>query len=133
MPDGAAADPGRRAVEPDDGRVGGVTEWMKVAHLAHAFNLPVAPHAVQLVHLHLACATPNLKVEAFDYLSRYPGLATDRAAVLDLIASEFGLRLGEAGLTATDYVRRFPGYGHNLMRYRPVDVADAILEFGSRL
>ncbi len=49
-------------VQPDVGRVGGVTEWMKVAHLAHAFNLPVAPHAVQLVHLHLACATPNLKV-----------------------------------------------------------------------
>ena len=42
--------------------MGGVTEWMKVAHLAHAFNLPVAPHAVQLVHLHLGCATPNLKV-----------------------------------------------------------------------
>jgi L-alanine-DL-glutamate epimerase-like enolase superfamily enzyme len=35
---------------------------MKVAHMAHAFNLPVAPHAVQLVHLHLACCTPNLKV-----------------------------------------------------------------------
>ncbi|MCY4412318.1 MAG: hypothetical protein OXC27_17830, partial [Caldilineaceae bacterium] len=44
------------------GRVGGITEWMKVAHLAHAFNLPVAPHAYQLVHLHMACATPNLKV-----------------------------------------------------------------------
>ena len=49
-------------VQPDVGRVGGITEWMKVAHMAHAFNLPVAPHAVQLVHLHLACATPNLKV-----------------------------------------------------------------------
>ena len=49
-------------VQPDVGRVGGITEWMKVAHIAHAFNLPVAPHAVQLVHLHLACATPNLKV-----------------------------------------------------------------------
>ena len=43
-------------------RVGGVTEWLKVAHIAHAFNLPVAPHAYQLIHLHLACATPNLKV-----------------------------------------------------------------------
>ena len=48
--------------QPDVGRVGGVTEWMKAAHLAHAFNLPVAPHAVQLVHLHVCCATPNLKV-----------------------------------------------------------------------
>ena len=53
---------GADIVQPDVGRVGGITEWMKVAHLAHAFNLPVAPHAVQLVHLHLACATPNLRV-----------------------------------------------------------------------
>ena len=48
--------------QPDVGRIGGITEWMKAAHLAHAFNLPVAPHAVQLVHLHVCCATPNLKV-----------------------------------------------------------------------
>lgn len=53
---------GADIVQPDVGRVGGVTEWMKAAHLAHAFNLPVAPHAVQLVHLHLAMATPNLKI-----------------------------------------------------------------------
>ncbi|MCC6179679.1 MAG: mandelate racemase/muconate lactonizing enzyme family protein [Chloroflexi bacterium] len=53
---------GADIVQPDVGRVGGVTEWMKVAAMAAAFNLPVAPHAVQLVHLHLACATPNLKV-----------------------------------------------------------------------
>lgn len=53
---------GADIVQPDIGRVGGVTEWMKVAHLAHAFNLPVAPHAYQLIHLHVACATPNLKV-----------------------------------------------------------------------
>src|SRR3954453_2882067 len=53
---------GADILQPDVGRVGGVTEWMKVAHLAHAFNLPVAPHAVQVVHLHLACATPNLRV-----------------------------------------------------------------------
>ena len=53
---------GADIVQPDVGRVGGVTEWMKVAHMAHGFNLPVAPHGVQLVHLHLCCATPNLKV-----------------------------------------------------------------------
>ena len=53
---------GADIVQPDVGRVGGVTEWLKVASLAHAFNLPIAPHAVQVVHLHLACAIPNLKV-----------------------------------------------------------------------
>jgi L-alanine-DL-glutamate epimerase-like enolase superfamily enzyme len=56
------AEGGADIVQPDVGRVGGVSEWMKVAHLAQAFNLPVAPHAVQLVHLHLACCIPNLKV-----------------------------------------------------------------------
>ena len=65
---------GADIVQPDVGRVGGVTEWMKVAHLAHSFNLPVAPHAVQLVHLHLACATPNLKV--VEYMNT--GLEGDR-------------------------------------------------------
>ena len=34
---------GADIVQPDVGRVGGVTEWMKVAHLAHAFNLPGRP------------------------------------------------------------------------------------------
>ena len=43
---------GADIVQPDVGRVGGVTEWMKVAHMAHGFDLPVAPHSVQLVHLH---------------------------------------------------------------------------------
>lgn len=53
---------GADIVQPDVGRVGGVSEWLKVAHLAHAFNLPVAPHAFQLVHLQVCCATPNLRI-----------------------------------------------------------------------
>jgi L-alanine-DL-glutamate epimerase-like enolase superfamily enzyme len=54
-------------VQPDVATVGGVTEWLKVAHMAEAFNIPVAPHLVQLVHVHLACAIPNLKV--VEYMS----------------------------------------------------------------
>ena len=61
-------------VQPDVMRIGGITEWMKVAHLAQAFNLPVTPHAAQLVHLHLACTIPNLKV--VEYMNLY--LAADR-------------------------------------------------------
>jgi len=49
-------------LQPDVSRVGGVTEWMKVAHMAQGFNLPVANHSQQLMSLHLACATPNLLV-----------------------------------------------------------------------
>ena len=58
---------GADIVQPDVGRVGGVTEWMKVAHMAQAFNLPVAPHAKGLVSIHLCCAIPNLK--AVEYLN----------------------------------------------------------------
>ena len=53
---------GADIVQPDIGRVGGVTEWIKVANMAHAFNRPVAPHAFQVIHLHVACATPNLQI-----------------------------------------------------------------------
>jgi L-alanine-DL-glutamate epimerase-like enolase superfamily enzyme len=49
-------------LQPDIGRVGGVTEWMKVGHLGAAHNLPIAPHAYSLLHLHPAMATPNIMV-----------------------------------------------------------------------
>jgi L-alanine-DL-glutamate epimerase-like enolase superfamily enzyme len=51
----AAAD----VVQPDVARVGGITEWMKVAHLAHAYNVPVSPHLMLEISGHLACAVPN--------------------------------------------------------------------------
>ena len=49
-------------VQPDAGRVGGITEWMKIAQLADSFNLQVASHCLQFVHIHLACSTPNFKI-----------------------------------------------------------------------
>ena len=43
-------------VQPDVTRLGGVTEYIQVADLAHAHHLPVAPHAGEMsqVHVHLA-------------------------------------------------------------------------------
>ena len=40
-------------------RVGGVTQWMKVAGMAEAFNLPVVSHVVPEMHLHLIAAVPE--------------------------------------------------------------------------
>jgi L-alanine-DL-glutamate epimerase-like enolase superfamily enzyme len=40
-------------------RVGGITQWMKVAGMAEAFNLPVVSHLVPEVHVHLIAAIPN--------------------------------------------------------------------------
>jgi L-alanine-DL-glutamate epimerase-like enolase superfamily enzyme len=40
-------------------RVGGVTQWMKVAGMAEAFNRPVASHLLPEIHCHLIAAVPN--------------------------------------------------------------------------
>ena len=40
-------------------RVGGITQWMKVAGMAEAFNLPVVSHLLPEVHVHLIAAIPN--------------------------------------------------------------------------
>ena len=40
-------------------RVGGITQWMKVAGMAEAFNLPVISHLIPEIHVHLIAAVPN--------------------------------------------------------------------------
>ena len=50
-------------------RVGGITQWMKVAGMAEAFNLPVVSHLIPEVHVHLIGAIPNgLTVEYMPWL-----------------------------------------------------------------
>jgi L-alanine-DL-glutamate epimerase-like enolase superfamily enzyme len=50
-------------------RVGGVTQWMKVAGMAEAFNLPVVSHVMPEMHLHLVAAVPNgLTVEYMPWM-----------------------------------------------------------------
>jgi L-alanine-DL-glutamate epimerase-like enolase superfamily enzyme len=40
-------------------RVGGITEWMKVAALAEASGLPMLPHVFHEISVHLVAAAPN--------------------------------------------------------------------------
>ena len=90
---------GADIVQPDVVRVGGVTEWIKVAHMADAFNLPVAPHAWQLAHLHPACATPNLKVMEYMSIAQeadrvwYTEFPQPRDGMLSPLADKPGLGL----------------------------------------
>jgi len=52
-------------------RVGGITQWLKVAGMAEAFNLPVVSHLIPEVHVHLIAAVPNgLTVEYMPWLRR---------------------------------------------------------------
>lgn len=47
-------------------RVGGITQWLKVAGMAEAFNLPVVSHLLPEIHVQLITAIPNgLTVEYF--------------------------------------------------------------------
>ena len=53
-------------LQPDGLIMGGVTEFMKVAALAQAHDLLIAPHGNQDVHVHLVSAIPNgLTVEYY--------------------------------------------------------------------
>jgi L-alanine-DL-glutamate epimerase-like enolase superfamily enzyme len=57
-------------LNPDAQFVGGVTEFMKVAAFAQAFDIPIAPHGGAELHIHLAAAIPNA---LFVEYSRSPG------------------------------------------------------------
>jgi L-alanine-DL-glutamate epimerase-like enolase superfamily enzyme len=48
-------------VQVDVGRIGGVTPWLKVAHLAECFNVAVAPHFLMELHVSLCAAVPNAR------------------------------------------------------------------------
>src|SRR5205085_11509103 len=61
--------------EPDVTNCGGVTVFMKVAHLAEAFNLPLTSHGAHDLTVHLMAAVPNrsyLEVHGFG-LDRFIG------------------------------------------------------------
>src|SRR5882672_7861408 len=52
-------------------RAGGITQWMKIAGMAEAFNLPVVSHLIPEIHLHLVAAIPNgLTVEYMPWTLR---------------------------------------------------------------
>lgn len=46
-------------VQADVARIGGITPWLKVAHLAEAHNVPICPHFLMELHASLVCAVPN--------------------------------------------------------------------------
>jgi len=65
---------GCNIVQVDVGRIGGITPWLKVAHMAEAFDMPVCPHFLMELHVSLACAVPNGKyVEYIPQLDELTG------------------------------------------------------------
>ena len=48
--------------QPDITRLGGITGFLKVAHLADQAGVPVAPHLQPEVAVHLACGLPQVSI-----------------------------------------------------------------------
>jgi L-alanine-DL-glutamate epimerase-like enolase superfamily enzyme len=56
-------------VQADVARIGGITPWLKVAHLAEAFNVALCPHFLMELHVSLVAAVP-----AGSYVEHIPQL-----------------------------------------------------------
>jgi len=71
---------------------GGPTEWLKVAAMCSAFNIPMAPHHGPNIHAHLAAAVPNgVLVEYFPNPADYDSEEDLYAVRYDLMREAFSV------------------------------------------
>ena len=66
-------------VQVDVGRVGGITPWLKVAHMAEAFNIAVCPHFLMELHVSLCAAVPNARW--VEYIPQLDEITTERMTI----------------------------------------------------
>ncbi|MDQ5819265.1 MAG: mandelate racemase/muconate lactonizing enzyme family protein [Actinomycetota bacterium] len=72
---------GAGIIQVDAARIGGITPWLKTAHLAEAFNIKVAPHFLMELHVSLAAAVPNaLYVE---HIPQLRAITTEEIRIVD--------------------------------------------------
>lgn len=68
-------------VQVDVARIGGITPWLKVAHLAECFNVPVCPHFLMELHVALCAAVPNARW--VEYIPQIDSLTTEPMKIED--------------------------------------------------
>ena len=68
-------------IQVDVARIGGVTPWLKTAHLAEAYNVAVCPHFLMELHLALCCAVPNSRW--LEYIPQLDNLTTEPMRIRD--------------------------------------------------
>ena len=66
-------------VQPDVARIGGITPWVKVAHLAEGFDVPVCPHFLMELHVSLCAGVPN--AAWVEYIPQLDDITTSRIRV----------------------------------------------------
>jgi L-alanine-DL-glutamate epimerase-like enolase superfamily enzyme len=62
-------------VQVDVGRIGGITPWLKVAHMAECFNVTVCPHFLMELHVALCAAVPNARW--VEYIPQLDSITTE--------------------------------------------------------
>mgnify|MGYP000302157351 CR=1 FL=1 len=68
-------------LQPDVARIGGITPWLKVAHLAECHNLVVAPHFLMELHVSLTAAAPS--AAWVEYIPQLDAVASSRMLIAD--------------------------------------------------
>ncbi|MBL0087170.1 MAG: mandelate racemase/muconate lactonizing enzyme family protein [Ideonella sp.] len=68
-------------IQVDVARVGGITPWLKVAHLAECFNLAVCPHFLMELQVSLCAAAPS--AAWVEYIPQLDAVASSRMAIDD--------------------------------------------------
>ena len=68
-------------MQVDCARIGGITPWLKAAHLAEACNMDVAPHFLMELHVSLACAVPNGRW--VEYIPQLDDITTSRLKIVE--------------------------------------------------
>jgi L-alanine-DL-glutamate epimerase-like enolase superfamily enzyme len=66
-------------VQVDVARIGGITPWLKVAHMAECFNVAVCPHFLMELHVSLCAATPA--AAWVEYIPQLDAIATSRLSI----------------------------------------------------
>jgi L-alanine-DL-glutamate epimerase-like enolase superfamily enzyme len=79
-------------VQVDVARIGGITPWLKTAHLAESFNVPVCPHFLMELHVSLCAAVPNARW--VEYIPQLDPITTGPITIRD----GFAVPSAEAGL-----------------------------------
>jgi L-alanine-DL-glutamate epimerase-like enolase superfamily enzyme len=68
-------------LQVDVARIGGITPWLKVAHLAESFNLAVCPHFLMELHVSLTGAAPA--AAWVEYIPQLDAVVSSRLLIED--------------------------------------------------
>jgi L-alanine-DL-glutamate epimerase-like enolase superfamily enzyme len=68
-------------VQADVARIGGITPWLKVAHLAETFNAWICPHFLMELHVALCAAVPNARW--VEYIPQLDDITKSRMTIKD--------------------------------------------------